>query len=56
MELILDLMQMLTAVLTLASALVKLCTQSTGRESTPGDKEGPDADTSEPSTKNGSAQ
>ncbi|WP_296009480.1 hypothetical protein [uncultured Adlercreutzia sp.] len=56
MELILDLMQMLTAVLTLASALVKLRSQSTGRESTLSDKEGSDAATSEPQAKNGSAR
>ncbi|MEC4183702.1 hypothetical protein VJ918_02655 [Adlercreutzia sp. R21] len=56
METALLVVQLLTALTGLATAVVKLCTQSTEQKRTLARKEGPDADTSEPLSKNGTAR
>ncbi|WP_418994351.1 hypothetical protein [Adlercreutzia equolifaciens] len=56
MELALVILQLLTALAGLATAAVKLYTQSTEQKHTLGDKEGSDVAASEPHTKNGTAR
>ena len=56
MEIALAILQLLTALAGLATAAVKLYIQSTEQKRTFGDKEGSDAGTSEPHTKNGTTR
>ena len=56
MEIALVVIQLLTALTGLATAAVKLCTQSTEQRSRFGEKEASDADPSEAHTKNGAAR
>lgn len=55
MEIAIVILQLLTALAGLATAAVKLYTQSTEQTRTFGDKEGSDVPASEPHTKNGTA-
>ena len=56
MEIALLVIQLLTAFTGLATAVVKLCIQSTEQKSALADKEGSDAGTAEPHSKNGTAR
>ena len=56
MELTMFILQLLTALTGLATAAVKLCTQSTEQRRTLADKEGSDVTASEPHSKNGTAR
>lgn len=56
MEIALLVVQLLTAFTGLATAVVKLCTQSTEQKRTFADKEGSDVPASEPHSKNGTAR
>ncbi len=56
MEIILFAIKLLTALTGLATAIMKLCTQSTEQRSRFGEKEASDADPSEAHTKNGAAR
>lgn len=56
MEIALLVIQLLTAFIGLATAVVKLCIQSTEQKSTLADKEGSDVRASEPLSKNGTAR
>lgn len=56
MEIALVVIQLLTALAGLATAAVKLCTQSTEQRRTLADKEGSDVTASEPHSKNGTAR
>ena len=56
MEILLFAIKLLTALTGLATAIMKLCTQSTEQRSRFGEKEASDADPSEAHTKNGAAR
>ncbi|MDE8703333.1 hypothetical protein PZH32_10225 [Adlercreutzia equolifaciens] len=56
MELLTITMKLLTAAIGFATALVKLYIQSTEQKRTTGEKEAPDAGTSEAHTRNGTAR
>jgi hypothetical protein len=56
MEIILFAIRLLTALTGLATAIMKLCTQSTEQRRTLADKEGSDVTASEPHSKNGTAR